>query len=458
MTIHINMPAFALPGRGMLRYFGPRKDELADLLQPMGLEENAMPRLIRFSLWILAFATFGFVAWAAVTPVKELARTEGQVIPSNYNRLVQHLEGGLVRDILVREGDLVKKDQILVKVDGAGAEEDLREQRGRLSSLSLQAERIRAVLEERNPNFSATGAGQAQIAEQQRMYLTTRAARDHERNTIIEQIAQKKNALARIAESLSTARANLAIATESKDTYSKLQSDGYATRSVYLKRLEDFTTRKGDVALLMQQSEGAQKELNEYNQRLAALEAQQRDGAYSELHKLEADIASIGQEMKKAQDRVGRLEVRAPVDGYVKGLKINTIGAVIPAGQTLMELVPVDDKLTVEVRISPQQIGRVSVGQEAQVKLDSYDYVRYGTIRGTLNYISAMTFTDEAKREDYYKGRIQLDHNYLGPHESRDVILPGMTVDADIVIGEKTVLGYLMKPIRNALHNSFTEQ
>jgi HlyD family secretion protein/adhesin transport system membrane fusion protein len=463
MTINLGaFDAIRNAARNPLRMLTPRfsqgQDELRDLLQPIGIEEDSMPRLLRFSLIIFSAATLLFIVWAAITPVKELARTEGQVIPAGYNRLVQHLEGGLVREILVREGDFVKKDQIIVRVDGAGAEEDLHEQGGMVTSHALHEERLKALLDNRAPNFTAISKDKDQIAEQLRMYTAAKTSREHERNALMEQVSQKRNSLARAKEALQTARATMAIAEESRATYEKLQKEGYATRSVYLKRLEEYTTRKGDVASIEQQIEIAQKELQEYQQRQAALEAQQRDASYTELHKVQTDLARQQQEWKKSSDRVGRLDVKAPVDGYVKGLKINTIGAVIPAGQTLMELVPTDDKLAVEIRILPQQIGRVVVGQEVQVKVNSYDYIRYGTIPGKLDFISAMTFTDEAKREDYYKGRVTLSHNYVGPVEGRDAILPGMTVDADIVIGEKTVLGYLMKPIRNALHNSFTEQ
>jgi HlyD family type I secretion membrane fusion protein len=123
-----------------------------------------------------------------------------------------------------------------------------------------------------------------------------------------------------------------------------------------------------------------------------------------------------------------------------------------------MEIVPGDEQLIVEARILPQQVGRVAPGQTVQVKVDSYDYVRFGTIPGTLESISAMTFTDEVRRQDYYKGRIRLSKSYAGAVPGANPILPGMTVDADIVIGEKSILGYLLKPIQVAIHNALTEQ
>ncbi|MBI1274330.1 MAG: HlyD family type I secretion periplasmic adaptor subunit [Alphaproteobacteria bacterium] len=433
-------------------------DDLDRLVQPMMLEETKLPKVLRLSVAVLAGAALCFLGWAAMTPVKELARTDGQVIPSGYSRLVQHLEGGLVREILVHEGDFVQKDQLLMRIDGAGTEEDRHEQNTLVTALAMQAERLRAMLDDRAPDFSAIAMAPGQQEEQHRMFEAMSESNHRDLGILVEQVGQKQRALARLGEMLVTAKSNLTVAREGKDIYAKLQQDGLTTRSNYLNKLEAFNTRKGDVAAITQQIEVVNRELAEYRQRLDALTAQQRDTAFTDLHEVETRLLQAQEELKKRANRVDRLEVRAPVMGYVKGLKVNTIGAVIPAGQTLMEIVPADDKLTVEIRILPQQIGRVAIGQEARVKVNSYDYIRYGAIPAKLEYISAMTFTDEARQEDYYKGRVLLQRNYVGEVPGLHPIIPGMTVDAEIVTGEKTVLGYLLRPIHNALHNAMTEQ
>lgn len=437
------------------RYF---IDDMSSLSQSSAFQETALPKLLRLSIGSLSLATFAFIIWAALTPVKELARTEGKVVPSGYSQLVQHLEGGLVREILVHEGDFVQKNQVLVRLDGAGSEEDWREQEALVRGLSLQRERLRALIDERDPDFSSLGAAPEQVKEQRSMFDTASKAHQHERAVLEEQISQKQTALNRIRKSLATANSNLSISGESQAIYSNLAKEGLASRTAYLKKQEEFNTRKGDVDSLSQQRLEAEKELTEYRQRLDALTAQQRDTAYNDLHRVESELAQAQEALKKRHDRVERLEVRAPVMGYVKGLQVNTIGAVIPAGQTLMEVVPVEEQLVVELRIKPQQIGRIAPGQEVHVKVDSYDYVRFGTIDGTLESISATTFTDEIRREDYYKGRVRLERNYVGNVPGNHKVIPGMTVDADIVTGEKSVLAYLLKPIRSAMYNSLTEQ
>ncbi len=433
-------------------------DDLSGVSQSMALEETRLPRVLTLSTLTLSAATVLFIVWAAITPVKELARTEGQVLPSGYSQLVQHLEGGLVRAILVHEGDFVQKDQLLIEMDGAGLEEDYREQHALVESLALQAELLHALLEGHAPDFKKLSASEAARIQQQQRFESMQNNWADERAVLDQQIAQKQTAIRRLNQSLGTARSNLKVVQESRSIYDTLALKGLLARTTALKKQEEFNTRRGDVNTLAQQRESAKSELAEYQRRRTALASQQRDSAYSELHKVESDLAQARANLKKRNDRVGRLEVRAPVQGYVKGLRLNTIGAVIPAGQTLMEIVPVDETLIVEARILPQQIGRVAIGQPVQVKVDSYDYVRFGSIPGTLESISAMTFTDEARRQDYYKGRITLAHSYAGSQPAEHPILPGMTVDADIVTGEKTILSYLLKPIQIAISNAMTEQ
>ncbi len=149
--------------------------------------------------------------------------------------------------------------------------------------------------------------------------------------------------------------------------------------------------------------------------------------------------------------------MRAPVRGVIKGLAVNTIGGVIQPGQTLMEIVPLDEALVVEARIPPQYIGNIRIGQPVQIKVSTYDFSRFGTVEGKLSSLSATTFAGQ-EGDRYYRGRIVLDHNYVGTQAGRNMIMPGMTVMADIVTGRKTILDYLLKPIHRSLMTAFSER
>lgn len=461
---HTASAGFTSPQIGRLaRHFlrgthGLARDNLRHLNRSLLLEEIRLPALLRLSIGVLVLATLGFIVWAALTPLKELARTEGQVLPSGYTRLVQHLEGGLVEEILAHEGDYVQKGQLLMRLNGAGTTEDWRGQEALVLALQMQGERLRAYLDGRHPDFSAFGASPAQMAEQRDMFEAARLARGSELSVIDQQVLEKQNTLSRLQQALRVSRSNLAIVGESRDMYNKLAESGYAAKLTLLKKQEDFNSSQGQVSDLAHQIDEAQHGLAEFRQRRAVTAAQQRENAYSELHKVDADLAQALEDMKKREARVGRLDVTAPVDGYVKGIKLTTIGAVVPSGQTLMEIVPADETLMVEAQIPPELVGRVVVGQPVEIKVDSYDYVRFGTIPGTLKMISATTFVDEGRRKEYYKGRIQLQRNYAGHDTKAHKVIPGMTVDADIVTGEKSILAYLLKPIRTAMSASMTEQ
>lgn len=445
-------------GRAKPHGYMQLKHGLRGLTSPLGLPESNLPKLVRGTITTLSISVALFIIWAAVTPVREVAKTEGQIVPSGYNQIVQHLDGGLIREILVHEGDLVQKDQILVRVDGVGTEQDVREQQALLVRVQLQAERVRAFIDGRKPDFSKLTGDTALIEEQQRTYDAAEASRISEQGVLREQLGQRERALGRLQVSLATARSNQQLAKEALDIYTQLIDKGLTNRTNYLSRREQYNSRRGEVAELTQEVAAASGEVSEYRQRLDALETQLRSSSYEQLHALESEIAQRQEELSKGNQRADRLDIRSPVMGYVKGLRVNTVGAVIPAAQTIMEIVPVDERLVVEIHIPPEEIGRIAVGQEAQIKVDSFDYIRFGMARGKLESVSATTFTDEVSHRNYYKGRVILDHDYIGDTPGRNVLIPGMTVNADIVTGEKTIMGYLLRPIRTAMQNALTEQ
>jgi membrane fusion protein, adhesin transport system len=199
-----------------------------------------------------------------------------------------------------------------------------------------------------------------------------------------------------------------------------------------------------------------QAAIREYQDRLSSLDAGFTDDASQKLDGILAAQAQNRELAAKIRERVDRLGVRAPVHGTVKGLTVNTTGNVVQPGQTLMEILPADAPLVVSLKIPPQYIGHIRPGQSVQVKFSSFDFSRYGALPGTLEFISAASFSGE-RGERYFQGRVQLARNYVG-EDSRNIIIPGMTVMADIITGDKTVLQYLLKPIRNTISTAFIER
>ncbi len=215
---------------------------------------------------------------------------------------------------------------------------------------------------------------------------------------------------------------------------------------------------ESELSRLRGQEMTARKALGELDKRIGDLDNNVRQDALNELGAVTGEMAQIQDSMERLRDRVKRLEVVAPVKGFVQNLKAKTMGSVVPAGGVLMEIVPVDDELLVETKISTRDVGHLQAGQKAAVKVASYDFVRFGSIEGELTRISATTYVDEKENTPYYKGWIRLQQPYVGYNPEENRILPGMTVQSDIITGDKTLLEYLLKPIQRSLAQAFRER
>jgi len=437
-----------------------REHQSRFLTQAAQLEELANPAIMRAALLLSSIGIIGFIVWAAMTRIDEVARTAGEVVPQGYQQLVQHLEGGIVRDIAVEEGQSVKRGQILLHLDGAGAQEDLERALKRQTSLDMQEERYRAFSSGRQPDFRRYAgdekAHKSDLQDQVLFFAGMTAAQDEERKVISEQIGQKKHQLETLQNELATANKTQGIARDMHSRQYKLNQKGYTSDVQYLQARQRLNDAEGEVQQIKTQIESATAELREFETRLSSLEARYKDEAYKKIDEISAERAQNAELIAKLRARVERLDIRAPVDGLVKGLAVNTVGEVVQPGRTLMEIVPLDRNLVAEVRIPPQHIGHLKIGQEVHVKFSSYDFSRYGFVPGKLDRISATTFEGE-RGERFYRGRILLSENHVGRDPSNN-IMPGMTVMADIVTGRKTILQYLLKPINNAMKTAFSER
>jgi adhesin transport system membrane fusion protein len=428
------------------------------LSQAIQLEETVNPAITRFMLITISMAIIAFIGWASFTNINEMAHTPGEIVPQGFQQVVQHLEGGIVASIDVKEGDLVTKDQRLITLDSTGAREDLERALSKQVSLNMQEERLRSFIDGRDPDFSAFSSFTAKVSieDQQSFFAGMVESRFEERQVIEEQIKQKRQTIQTLQYDLNTAQKSYNIIKSLYERRSKLHKKGYVSDVKFLETEQQLNNARGNIDQIKSRISVAQSEIKEFENRLKSLDAGQRDQIHERLDQLLADKAQNAELISKLRDRVKRLVVVSPAHGLVKGLSINTVGAVIQPGQILMEIVPMDKDLVVQVRIPPQHIGHLKIGQAVQVKFSSFDFSRYGFVPGTLQQISATTFTGE-KGERYYQGLIELSKTHVGddPH---NLVLPGMTVMADIITGQKTILQYLLKPIHASLKTAFTER
>lgn len=427
------------------------------LSQAIQLEEAVNPHIIRATMTIVSLVLLAFITWAGFTNINEIARTPGEIVPQGYQQSVQHLEGGMIKAIHVKENEPIQAGEIVVTMDDSAIKEDFQRAQARQIYLEKQTERLRAYIEGRELDVSGLEeAHEDSIADQQSFFDDMRSARLKEESIVKNQIQQKKQTIRTLQGDIQTAQKNLNIYKTLYQRRLQLHIKGFATDVQLLEDEQNMNAASGDISRLNNQIRVVRTEIKEFEGRLASLSASHRDNANERLDQILAEKAQNTELLEKLDERIGRLNIRAPVSGLVKGLAVNTIGGVIQPGDTIMEIVPLDQTLEVSVKISPQDIGHLEIGQPVQVKFSTFDFSRYGSVKGKLEQISATTFSGDSG-ERYYQGKVLLEKNYVGGNP-KNVIMPGMTVMADVITGEKTILQYMLKPIHISLKTAFTER
>lgn len=428
------------------------------LAQSVVLEEAGSSSLIRAGMMTVGIVIIAFILWSYVTEVDEVSVSFGEVVPSSQVQTIQHLEGGIVSEILVREGQIVEAGDILLRLDPAAAYSERAQMQARRASLLLKAERLRAVGLGRAPDFSIVGKQYANmVKDQETIYNVQTGAQGSSRQVLINQIEQTRTQLDVLDEQENTMRQQVSIVEDELRMREKLYKQGLTSKVVYLELKREANQARGDVNKLIQERLKALEAHEEAKSRLEQDVAKAKEQALQEMGTVTSELAQVREALSKLDDRVKRLEVIAPVRGIVKGLQATTVGGVLAPGATITEIVPLDKELIVETKIQTKDVGHMRVGQPVTVKVTSFDFARYGGITGELTNISATTFMNE-KEEPYYKGTVTLDRSYVGYDPESNRILPGMTVQADVTTGKKTLLQYLLKPVYSSVNEAFRER
>ena len=379
-------------------------------------------------------------------------------MPTGAVNKIQHLEGGIISEIMVRDGDLVEKDQVLMRLKPEASQAELSQAETRQASLRLEAERYRALAESRDPDFTLLMDQYPELAKNQQEIYRIKTDLDSSQREILDvQIKERNAELAQLQQQEGTLRRSVELLNQEVTMRRSLYEQGLNSKVLFLNIQRELNEAQGNLSSVIAEMARARETIAEANLRQNELRNSQREEALSELGRLGGEIAQADEALRKLKDRVARLEIRAPSKGYIKGLQFTTIGGVIAPAQVVMELVPTDDALVAETRISTEDIGHVHLGQPVTVKVSAFDYIRYGSISGELVSISASTFVDEDGRP-YYKGRVALDSDQVGEGARAQPIIPGMTVQADIQTGERTLLQYLLKPVYVSLDQAFSER
>ncbi len=435
-----------------------RNKQLRFLSQASLLEEATLPYRFKFIIFIVAAITFVMIFWASIAQIKEVAKTVGEVIPSSSIQIIQHLEGGNISDILVEDGSIVKKGQTLVKIAGESVRGELERAEAKDTTLKLQAERYGSFARYTEADFDKIKNQMNDLAEDQKQILKSMIeSRTKQEEIIAEQINQRKQSLKITESKIETFKKNIPLVEEAYKKKKGLFDRKIIERYALIEVEKELNNLKGDLQKAESEIQQDKQSILEYETRLKSLGSSLRDEAFQKLSTIKSEMAENQKIIDKLRQQTTRLEIKAPISGIVKGMENHTIGGVILPGQKIMELVPIDDILLAEIKISPNDIGNIEIGQRCLAKISTFDYSRYGGIEGELISISPSTFISK-EGVPFYKGRIKLEKNYVGNNPTKNLIRPGNIVNVNIITGEKTIMAYLLKPIRNALSGSFTEK
>lgn len=428
------------------------------LNQAIQLEEVTPLNIINIAIMFSGGLLLALVLWAHLTQIKEVATTRGEVIPADLIHNVQHLEGGIVSEILVRNGDLVKKGQTLLRFSPPATMSELEQMSVRYASLVLQQERLQALMEKRSPEFNSAGESYPNLASQQlTIYQAQLNSQQQNLMVIDQQIEQKKTEKQRSLNQSIIMENEIKLLEEQVNIRKGLNKSGVVSRDELLATQIKLSENKREHRQFKDNFKVAKTALAETGQRRKDAEFQFIKDVQLESGQIVSEIAEVEQTLIRLNDRANRLNVVAPIGGIVQALAINSINAVAEPGKIILRIVPMDNKLIVESRIMPNDVGHVHIGQNADVKIDSYDSSRFGSIDGKVKQISATTYLDE-KNNPYYRAEITLDQIWVGDNPEIMKIIPGMTVQANIKTGEKSILAYLLRPISRGFDNAFSER
>jgi HlyD family secretion protein/adhesin transport system membrane fusion protein len=435
-----------------------RQSQITRLLSTATLlEEKGPPRALCYLLLLICLLVGGFIVFSVATEITEAAVVHGEVVPEGSVNVVQHLEGGIISQVLVEEGQVVQKGQPLVRLDEAAARAELDQIRALETSLVLRTQRLRAFVMGREPHFSASDRYADLVEDQYSVLEMQLRAHESQRQVLESRIQQRAAHIAALEDQKTHLQEQMTISRQLLEMRKKLLDKGLVSRVTYLETERQLSRVHSELTGIVGQIAEAQAALGEARNSLLELDAQLRNKALEETGHVTEELAQVREKLARAEDRVARLEIDAPVRGIVKGLRTKTIGGVVRPGETLMELVPLGDALVADVKIAPRDIGHVAIGQPAKVKVSTYDSARFGDIDGTLKHISASTFQED-RGKAFYKGIIELSKDYVGNDPAANPILPGMVVDADIVTGHRSLFRYLLKPVYRGLDSSFHER
>lgn len=417
------------------------------------------PRGGRAIVWGILILFVIFTIWAYHSEIEQVTRGEGKVIPSSQIQVVQNLEGGILSEIMVHVGELVKKDQLLLRIDETRFSSSFKQ--NRVKYLSFKARAARLLAEANGKEFKVPQEIMDENPEigirERELFESRKREFQSTLNILEEQIRQRQHEYNELTTKLEELTRTNALLQKELELTRPLVAQGAVSEVEVLHLERQGSQMQGEIATIKQTIPKAQSRLQEAQLEVKEAQLSFFNEAKSELNQVLAELDEVAASAIALEDRLRRTNVRSPVTGTINRLLVNTEGGVIQPGMDLIEIVPLEDTLVIEARIKPADIAFLRPEQEAKVKFTAYDFTVYGGLDAKLEHISADSITDD-KGNSFYLVRLRTTKNYLGPESDPLPIIPGMVVSVDILTGKKTILAYLLKPVLRAKYMALREQ
>jgi len=401
-----------------------------------------------------------FVVWAHFTVLDEVTRGMGSVIPSQKVQMIQNLEGGILQEISVQENQIVNKGDILIRIDNELAASQYRDAFTKAAEHEAAILRLNAEIEGKSKLAFPESFNEADpqvLNDQKAIFQARQDQLEAELNVLRSQHSQRQQEIKEMQSRKAQLEQGLGLAKQQRDIAKPLVDQGVYPRVDYLALEREISSLQGDIDALRLAIPRIRQAANEASRRIEQRRAEFKAIALDEMNSRRGELKSLQQIMSAGEDRVTRTDIRSPVRGTIKQINLNTIGGVVRPGESILEIVPLDDTLLIEARIRPADIAFLHPGQKAMIKITAYDFSIFGGLDGVLEAISADTIEDD-DGESFYKVKLRTQKNAIAYRGEELPIMPGMTASIDILTGKKSVLAYLLKPILRAKQNALRER
>lgn len=452
-----------------------RVDTVSEFIAPRnqadpGAPENIARGPIVFGAWLMLICFGIFGLWSALAPLDSAAIARGVITPDSNKKTVQHLEGGLIKEILVSEGEAVKKGQPLVILDPTTAQAKNDMVGGQLITALAMEARLLAERDSKEevsfpPELTEAEAKDPEVAEnmdsQRRLFASRRDTLNGSIDVLSEKMKQYEQEIDGLSQQIKSAQSQMGLLGEEISVVRQLLKKGNAVKPRLLSLQRQYAALGGQKGEYESKISQAKQSINETQIQIYNTKSEFQSKLMNDLKDTQAQISDLQDRMKAASDVLNRIEIKAPIAGQVTGLNVHTVGGVVAPGDKIMDIVPFDDKLIVEVKVPTQDIDSMHPGLKARVRLLAYKQRSVRPVQGEVTIVSADRFSDQRTGESYYTARIEIPQSEIDDisrpgHEVK--LTPGMPVEALILTGSRTLLGYLVSPIRDYYTRAFREQ